>query len=290
MTPTGESQAISPQQAPQLGLVFPLLDTDAASTAPDAYRILGNPPSFETITRDTFPAGTRFSTQFILNVLRGIASACQHLHTTSHATALAGRSLLMHGDLYAHNILVQRDGSALLTDFGAASFKLKHTASDVDDTNTPPAASSTATTAFTAEELNLLERIEVRAFGCLVDDLLMHHHCQNDGDGGARGDGEQSGGGSGKSDSITNTYCDLPAFPNPPDNSSVDVDAHHRIMPLSHLLCSGWLSTAHAAVADGLDELSRDCCALEVIERPDFQCVAASIENIYITFLSASTR
>ena len=60
---------------------------------------------------------------------------------------------LLHGDLYAHNILWRRDapggddGTALLGDFGAASF----IAADADAT--------------------ALERIEVRAFGCLLEEL-----------------------------------------------------------------------------------------------------------------------
>lgn len=110
------------------------------------YRILGQPPSFATITRDSFPEGQRFTLAFILRCLVDIASACCHLH---------GSAGLMHGDLYAHNILTSEEGAALLTDFGAASFT---------------AGSGT----LTAEQCALLERLEVRAFGCLVDDLLRY--------------------------------------------------------------------------------------------------------------------
>jgi hypothetical protein len=53
----------------------------------------------------------------------------------------------MRGDLYAHNILHDGAGGALLGDFGAASFH--------------PAPMAAA-----------LERIEVRAFGCLLEELL----------------------------------------------------------------------------------------------------------------------
>ena len=55
----------------------------------------------------------------------------------------------MHGDLYAHNILVDDGGHSLLGDFGAASFY--------------------AQTALQAESL---EKIEVRAFGVLLAELL----------------------------------------------------------------------------------------------------------------------
>jgi len=126
----------------QLGLVLPLLDTSKS-----AYQILGNPPSFETITRDTFPEGTAFTTPFMLSVLQGIAAAGCHLHSPGSR----GRGIV-HGDLYAHNILVHSETlHPLLTDLGAASFK----------------------TSFTATENLRLEQIEVRAFGCLIDDLLV---------------------------------------------------------------------------------------------------------------------
>ena len=127
----------------QLGFVLPLLDT-----SPSAYQILGQPPSFDTITRDTFPAGTTFSTSFVRTVLQGIAAAGLHLHTPG----TRGRGIV-HGDLYAHNILVhQGTHHPLLTDLGAASFK----------------------SAFSEVEQLRLEQIEVRAFGCLIDDLLSH--------------------------------------------------------------------------------------------------------------------
>jgi serine/threonine protein kinase len=46
-----------------------------------------------------------------LRILQGIASAAAHLHAQGVA----------HGDLYAHNILYETEGHALLGDFGAAS-------------------------------------------------------------------------------------------------------------------------------------------------------------------------
>ena len=56
----------------------------------------------------------------------------------------------MHGDLYAHNILVNETGDSLLGDFGAASF--------YDPTDRVMGQA--------------LERLEVRAFGCLLEDML----------------------------------------------------------------------------------------------------------------------
>jgi serine/threonine protein kinase len=56
----------------------------------------------------------------------------------------------MHGDLYAHNILFSRGDRALIGDFGAASV---YTSAD------GPVAQS-------------LQRLEVRAFGCLLEELI----------------------------------------------------------------------------------------------------------------------
>jgi hypothetical protein len=104
---------------------------------PDIYRNLGNPPNFETCTRDTFAKNERFSITTIQQVVKAIASAVAHLH--SHG--------LMHGDLYAHNILINDKNHCYLGDFGAASFYDTH--------------------------LKEFEKIEVRAFGCLLEDMLI---------------------------------------------------------------------------------------------------------------------
>jgi hypothetical protein len=111
------------------GLVMPLIDP--------AFRVLAGPPSLDSCTRDIYAPDTRFTPEAALALASGIASAAAHLH--AHG--------LMHGDLYAHNILHDGRGGALLGDFGAASFH--------------PAAQAGA-----------LERIEVRAFGCLLEELL----------------------------------------------------------------------------------------------------------------------
>ncbi len=103
---------------------------------PNAYRNLGLPPDFETCTRDTFEEGTLLTPEEVLEVARAIASAAAHLHARG----------LMHGDLYAHNILINDEGHCYLGDFGAATFYEPHRKE--------------------------FERIEVRAFGCLLEDLL----------------------------------------------------------------------------------------------------------------------
>ncbi|KAI1879212.1 hypothetical protein JX265_002166 [Neoarthrinium moseri] len=78
---------------------------------PPSYSTLGLPPSLQSCTRDCFASETALSFDQGLTILQGIASAAAHLH----ARAIA------HGDLYAHNILFNEEGHALLGDFGAAS-------------------------------------------------------------------------------------------------------------------------------------------------------------------------
>ncbi|MEO1620981.1 MAG: protein kinase [Cyanobacteria bacterium J06632_3] len=106
----------------------------------EEYENLGGPPSLESCTRDIYPEDASFSVQEILTISAGIASAAQHLHQRG----------IMHGDLYAHNILVNPKSHSILGDFGAASF--------YDETD--------------KDFGQALERIEVRAFGCLLEDLL----------------------------------------------------------------------------------------------------------------------
>jgi Protein tyrosine and serine/threonine kinase/Leucine rich repeat len=123
---------ISGHPAGTEGLVLELIDP--------AFHTLAGPPSFATCTRDVYPAGTAFSLPVALRIARGMAAVGAHLHAQG----------ILHGDLYAHNILVRpQDGYALLGDFGAASFF-------------EPAT----------EQATALQRLEVRAFGCLLEELL----------------------------------------------------------------------------------------------------------------------
>jgi len=118
-----------PAQLP--ALVMPLMDPN--------LRNLAGPPSLASCTRDVYPDGQRFSAEALLGIARGIASAAAHLHARG----------IMHGDLYAHNILNCGKGNAVLGDFGGASrFK----------PGTELAAS--------------LQRLEVKAFGHLLEELL----------------------------------------------------------------------------------------------------------------------
>lgn len=105
-----------------------------------AFKTLAGPPSLESCTRDVYAADTRFSLAGAIRLAHGIASAARHLHAQGIA----------HGDLYAHNILHAGDGTALLGDFGAASF--------FDGADRALAEA--------------LQGIEVRAFGCLLEELI----------------------------------------------------------------------------------------------------------------------
>ncbi len=118
------------------GLVFSLIPSD--------YSNLGNPPDLDTCTRDTFEADVSFTLPAVRHILQSIASVAVHLHERG----------IMHGDLYAHNILVNQAGMSILGDFGAASFYPSASGSRQYPHGYP------------------LESLEVRAFGCLLDDLL----------------------------------------------------------------------------------------------------------------------
>lgn len=116
----------------QAALVMQLIDP--------SYRNLAALPSLASCTRDIYEPMTRFSAEVALRMARGIASVAAHLHEQG----------ITHGDLYAHNILWNEAGECLLGDFGAASF---HATAD-------------------SLETRALQRIEVRAFGVLLGELL----------------------------------------------------------------------------------------------------------------------
>ncbi|MCC7703361.1 serine/threonine-protein kinase [Janthinobacterium sp. GW460P] len=115
------------------GLVMPLIDV--------AYRNLAGPPSLESCTRDVYAEGACLDAPHALAIAHGIASAVCQLHARG----------IVHGDLYAHNILHADGGACLLGDFGAASMFVP---------GSPQGA--------------VLQGIEARAFGVLLGELLEH--------------------------------------------------------------------------------------------------------------------
>lgn len=118
------------------GLVFSLISPD--------YTPLAAPPSLQSCTRDVYAQHQQFSDAQIQKIAGAIASVAQHLHQRQ----------IMHGDLYAHNILINQIHDCLLGDFGAA----------------------TLYQGLPLQQQHALQRLEVRAFGCLLEELLQHQH------------------------------------------------------------------------------------------------------------------
>lgn len=104
------------------------------------YKNLGNPPILESCTRDVYPNHFSISTKDALKILQGMANAAVHMH----------ECFIMHGDFYAHNIMVDEEANTILGDFGGASY--------YEDEN---------------NDIHIaLQQLEVRAFGCLVEEML----------------------------------------------------------------------------------------------------------------------
>ncbi|MET0382631.1 MAG: leucine-rich repeat-containing protein kinase family protein [Burkholderiaceae bacterium] len=108
---------------------------------PAHYRNLAGPPSLDSCTRDVYAPGLRLGADQARRIARGAGAALAHLHARG----------LVHGDFYAHNLLVDERRHALLGDFGAASFL------PADDAGRSAA----------------LKRIDRRALAVLVDELAQ---------------------------------------------------------------------------------------------------------------------
>ncbi|MBK6651050.1 MAG: protein kinase [Betaproteobacteria bacterium] len=131
-TPVAELQG-HPDGTP--GLLLPLIPTSHVN--------LAGPPSLDSCTRDIYPSDLRMPQRILLTLALGLAQAVAHLH----------RQGVMHGDLYAHNILWNPAvGDAVLSDFGAATLL------------------PTGDAALCRQ----LQALEVRAFGCLLEELSAH--------------------------------------------------------------------------------------------------------------------
>ena len=104
-----------------------------------SYRPLAGPPSLDSCTRGIYAPDARLSAKEAMGLITHIARAAAHVHSLG----------FLHGDLYAHNVLHSPDGGVVMSDFGAAS-------------SYPPG------TAYK------IERIEVRAFGILMQEILGH--------------------------------------------------------------------------------------------------------------------
>jgi Leucine-rich repeat (LRR) protein len=116
------------------GLLMPLVDA--------GLQTLAEPPSLSTCSRDVYPSERAWTLETAVRMAQESASALAHLHARG----------LMHGDFYGHNLLWREGEGLMLGDFGAA------TPFDLSDR-------------VLAERL---ARIEVRAWGCFLQELLQH--------------------------------------------------------------------------------------------------------------------
>ncbi|MBO1926485.1 serine/threonine-protein kinase [Thiomicrorhabdus sp. 6S2-11] len=123
----------------KLGLVMELI--------PSHYQNLGLPPSLQSCTRDQFAEGFSLTQTTLLKLLQQATSALHHLHQQG----------LVHGDFYAHNVLIDKGGHLLLGDFGAASHM----------------------NSLTAEQIQAMLRIEKRALAHFIEDLWKQTDVDN---------------------------------------------------------------------------------------------------------------
>ncbi|MFM2054261.1 MAG: hypothetical protein RL456_2298 [Pseudomonadota bacterium] len=103
-----------------------------------SFRPLADPPSLASCTRDVYAPQLAMPASRAARLAATVASAMAHLH----------RRGLVHGDLYAHNLHWDGADGIVLGDFGAAHAR--------------PAD---------GRQAEALERLEVRAFGVLLDEL-----------------------------------------------------------------------------------------------------------------------
>ena len=107
---------------------------------PEHFKNLGLPPSLASCTRDTFTEGFRLSMEKITKIVNQMQSVFTHLHENQ----------VSHGDLYAHNTMIDEQGNIIFGDFGAAT--MYHM--------------------LTNEQQVLIKAIEQRALDHFIDDLL----------------------------------------------------------------------------------------------------------------------
>ena len=111
---------------------------------PDHYRNLGLPPCLQSCTRDRFSEGFSLSIEQIDKIVQQMRDVYEHLHDNQ----------VCHGDLYAHNTLLDDQANIIFGDFGAAT--MYHMLS--------------------AGQQQKIKLIEYRALLHFVDDLLSVCH------------------------------------------------------------------------------------------------------------------
>ena len=109
---------------------------------PTSYTNFGLPPSLESCTRDTFDSKHQFNKRQVGLIIKQMADVLNHIHTNQ----------FMHGDVYAHNVLVDAKANLLFSDFGAAS----------------------SLASFSEVEKQQLLTMEYRAFSYFVEDVFNY--------------------------------------------------------------------------------------------------------------------
>jgi Protein kinase domain/Leucine rich repeat/Leucine Rich repeats (2 copies) len=104
------------------------------------WRNLAGPPSLDSCTRDVYEDKLAWSADVVWRMALGLTQALAHVHAAG----------LLHGDVYAHNVLHDGQGGVRLGDFGAATFL--------------PTGS--------AAQARRMQQIEVRALGYLLQELM----------------------------------------------------------------------------------------------------------------------
>lgn len=132
-------QSLAQVEAPDtLSLIMDLI--------PSHYNNLGLPPCLQSCTRDRFPEGFSLSIKQIDKIVKQMQDLFTHLHDKQ----------VCHGDLYAHNTLLDDQANILFGDFGAATmYHMLNT-----------------------EQQAKIKKIEYRALRYFIDDLLSV--CQAD--------------------------------------------------------------------------------------------------------------
>lgn len=116
---------------------------------PAHYSNLGLPPCLDSCTRDRFTEGFSLSVEQIDKIVKQMQDVYEHLHEQQ----------VCHGDLYAHNTLLDEQANIIFGDFGAAT--MYHM--------------------LTAEQQQKIKQIEHRALVHFIDDLLSICHVDDHG-------------------------------------------------------------------------------------------------------------
>lgn len=112
---------------------------------PAGYSNLGLPPSLQSCTRDVFAEGMVLSAEQAKSYCQQMRACVAHLHQQG----------ICHGDIYAHNVLVNKDGHLLFGDFGAAS----------------------PLSCLTVDQQAAVRAIEQRAVAAFEEDMQRLAHC-----------------------------------------------------------------------------------------------------------------